>query len=56
LIGSLVFAVAIQLTATQQVAIISLIIFFIVGLLLLSHVNVNQTMAEVKEDLAGVDQ
>ena len=56
LIGPLVFGVAVQLTGTQQMAIISLIIFFIVGLRLLSRVNVNQTMAEVKEDLVGVDQ
>lgn len=53
-IGPIVFAVAVQLTGEQRVAIISLIIFFIAGLALLSRVNVREAMAEAKQDPAGL--
>ena len=53
-IGPLVFAVAVQLTGTQRIAIISLIIFFIVGLLLLSRVDVRKAMEEAGQDPSGV--
>jgi UMF1 family MFS transporter len=53
-IGPLVFALAVQLTGTQRIAIISLIIFFIVGLLLLSRVDVRKAMEEAGQDPSGV--
>jgi UMF1 family MFS transporter len=53
-IGPLVFAVAVQLTGTQRIAIISLIIFFIIGLLLLSRVDVRKAMEEAGQDPSGV--
>jgi MFS transporter, UMF1 family len=53
-IGPLVFAVAVQLTGTQRIAIISLIIFFLAGLALLSRVNVRRAMQEAGQENAGV--
>lgn len=53
-IGPAVFALAVQLTGTQRVAIISLIIFFIVGLALLSQVNVRKAMIEAGQDPEGL--
>ena len=53
-IGPLVFAIAVQLTGTQRLAIISLIIFFIIGLLLLSRIDVRKAMEEAGQDPSGV--
>lgn len=53
-IGPLVFAAAVQLTGSQRVAIISLIIFFVLGLLLLLRVNVREAMLEAGNDPSGV--
>ncbi len=53
-LGPLLFGVAVQLTGSQRIAIVSLIIFFIVGLALLSRVNVRQGMVEAGHDPAGV--
>lgn len=53
-IGPAVFALAVQLTGTQRVAIISLIIFFIVGLAVLSRVNVRKAMIEAGHDPEGL--
>ena len=38
----------------QRIAIVALIIFFIVGLLLLSRVNVRQAIVEAGNDPSGV--
>ena len=53
-IGPIVFGLAVQITGQQRPAIISLIIFFIVGLLLLSRVNVRQAILDAGHDPAGV--
>lgn len=53
-LGTAAFAVAVQLTGSQRVAIISLIIFFIVGLLLLSQVDVRRAIVESGNDPEGV--
>lgn len=53
-IGPMVFAIAVQLTDSQRVAIVSLILFFVVGLFLLSRVNVRQAILEAGHDPAGV--
>jgi UMF1 family MFS transporter len=53
-IGPLVFAAAVQLTGSQRIAIVSLIIFFVVGLILLTRVNVRQAMLDAGNDPSGV--
>lgn len=53
-IGPLAFAAAVQITGSQRIAIVSLIIFFVVGLALLSRVNVRQAMLDSGNDPAGV--
>ena len=53
-IGPLVFAVAVQLTGTQRLAIVSLILFFVVGLALLSRVDVRKAMEEANQDPTGL--
>jgi UMF1 family MFS transporter len=53
-IGPLLFAAAVQLTGSQRIAIVSLIIFFVVGLILLTRVNVRQAMLDAGNDPAGV--
>lgn len=53
-IGPIVFGLAVQITGQQRPAIISLIIFFVVGLLLLSRVNVRQAILDAGHDPAGV--
>jgi UMF1 family MFS transporter len=53
-IGPLVFAVAVQLTGTQRLAIVSLIIFFIAGLALLSRVDVRRAMREAGQEPEGL--
>ncbi len=45
-IGPLVFGLAVQLTGTQRVAIVSLIIFFVVGLILLAVTDVREAIRE----------
>lgn len=53
-IGPLVFAAAVQFTGSSRVAILSLIAFFVVGLLLLLPVNVRKAMADAGNDPSGV--
>ena len=53
-LGPLAFAAAVQVTGSQRVAIVTLIFFFIVGLILLSRVNVKQAMLDAGNDPAGV--
>ncbi len=53
-IGPLAFAVAVQITGSQRIAIVSLIFFFVVGLVLLSRVNVRQAMLDSGNDPTGV--
>jgi len=53
-IGPLVFAAAVQFTGNSRIAILSLIIFFIVGLLLLLPVNVRKAMKDAGNDPTGV--
>ncbi|MDX1616220.1 MAG: MFS transporter [Candidatus Promineifilaceae bacterium] len=53
-IGPLVFGIAVQMTGTQRVAIVSLIVFFLLGLALLSRVDVRQAMAEADQKATGV--
>ncbi|MFZ0544620.1 MAG: MFS transporter [Candidatus Promineifilaceae bacterium] len=53
-IGPIIFAIAVQLTGSQRIAIVSLIIFFVVGLLLLSRVNVSEAIREAGHDPTGV--
>lgn len=49
-IGPIVFAIAVQLTGSQRIAIVSLIIFFIAGLMLLSRVNIREAIREAGHD------
>ncbi len=53
-IGPLVFAAAVQYTGSSRVAILSVILFFVVGLLLLIPVNVRKAMIDAGNDPAGV--
>lgn len=53
-IGPMAFALAVQATGSQRIAIGLLIVFFIVGLILLSRVNVKQAMLDSGNDPAGV--
>lgn len=53
-LGTAAFALAVQLTGSQRVAIVSLIIFFVVGLLLLLTVDVRRAIVESGNDPAGV--
>lgn len=53
-IGPFLFGLAVQITGSQRVAIVSLIIFFIVGLILLSRVQVREAMVASGNDPAGV--
>jgi UMF1 family MFS transporter len=53
-IGPLVFALAVQLTGTQRTAILSLIFFFIVGLVILARVDVRKAIAESGHDPLGL--
>jgi UMF1 family MFS transporter len=54
IISTVAFGIAVQLTGSQRIAIVTLIIFFIVGLLLLSRVNVKQAIIEAGNDPSGV--
>ncbi len=53
-VGPLVFATAVQLTGSQRSAILSLIAFFVIGLLLLSRVDVRRTMEAAGNDPSQV--
>jgi UMF1 family MFS transporter len=53
-IGPMAFALAVQVTGSQRIAIVFLIVFFIVGLILLSRVNVKQAMLDSGNDPTGV--
>lgn len=53
-LGTFAFALAVQLTGSQRIAIVSLIIFFVVGLLLLSRVDVRRAITESGNDPNGV--
>ncbi len=53
-IGPLLFAIALQLTGSQRLAIVSLIIFFVVGLALLVRVNVRQAIVDAGNDPEGI--
>jgi len=53
-IGPLVFAAAVQFTGSSRVAILSLILFFVVGLLLFIPVNVRKAMVDAGNDPTGV--
>ena len=53
-IGTFAFALAVQITGSQRIAIVALIIFFVVGLLLLSRVDVRRAIVESGNDPSGV--
>jgi UMF1 family MFS transporter len=53
-IGTFAFALAVQITGSQRVAIVALIIFFVLGLLLLSRVDVRRAIVEAGNDPSGV--
>jgi MFS transporter, UMF1 family len=53
-IGPLLFALAVQLTGSQRVALVSLILFFVLGLALLVPVNVRQAIVDAGHDPEGV--
>jgi len=53
-LGTAAFALAVQLTGSQRIAIVSLIIFFVLGLLLLSRVDVRRAITEAGNDPGGV--
>ncbi len=49
-LGPLLFGLALQFTGSYRIAILSLIVFFVAGLLLLFRVNVRQGIAEAGND------
>ena len=54
-IGPIIFAFVVQITeGSQRIAIVSLIIFFVAGLALLSRVNIRQAIAEAGHDPSAV--
>jgi MFS transporter, UMF1 family len=53
-IGPLAFALAVQITGSQRAAIVTLILFFVVGLILLSRVKVEKAMLAAGSDPLGV--
>jgi UMF1 family MFS transporter len=53
-LGPLAFAAAVQLTGSQRSAILSLIVFFILGLILLSRVRVGRAMMAAGNDPSEV--
>lgn len=53
-IGPLLFAAAVQLTGSQRLAIVSLILFFVLGLLLLIRVDVRQAILDAGNEPEGV--
>jgi UMF1 family MFS transporter len=53
-IGPIIFAFVVQQTGSQRLAIVSLIIFFIAGLALLSRANIRQAISEAGHDPTAV--
>ncbi len=53
-IGPIIFALVVQLTGSQRQAIVSLIIFFVLGLILLSRVDIRKAILEAGHDPTGV--
>ncbi|HXV99889.1 MAG TPA: MFS transporter, partial [Anaerolineae bacterium] len=53
-LGPVVFALALQLTGTQRVSIVMLIIFFVVGLILLYLTDVKKAIVEAGNELPAV--
>ncbi len=53
-IGTALFALAVQVTGSSRTAILSLILFFVVGLLLLIPVNARKAMLDAGNDPTGV--
>ncbi len=53
-LGSSAFALALQLTDSYRIAIVSLIVFFLAGLLLLSQVDVRRAITEAGNSAEGV--
>ncbi len=53
-LGTFAFALAVQLTGSQRIAIVSLIVFFVLGLILLSTVDVRRAITESGNDPSGV--
>lgn len=53
-IGPLLFAAAVQITGSQRIALVSLILFFVLGLALLIPVNVRQAIVDAGHDPEGV--
>jgi len=49
-LGPLVFGLAFQMTSSYRLAILSLIVFFFVGLILLSVVNVQKAALEARNE------
>jgi UMF1 family MFS transporter len=47
-LGPLLFGLSLQLTQSYRIALLSLVVFFIIGLVLLSRVNVRQAIAEAQ--------
>lgn len=53
-IGPLLFAAAVQITGSQRIALVSLIVFFVLGLALFVPVDVRQAMVDAGHDPEGV--
>lgn len=53
-IGPLLFGLAVQITGQQRLAIVSLIIFFVAGLILLGRVDIKKAIIESGNEPAGV--
>ena len=53
-IGPLVFGLAVQLTGTQRIAILTLIAFFAVGLILLNSTNVRQAITDAGNEVPAI--
>ncbi len=53
-IGPLAFSAAIQMTGSCRIAIFPLVLFFVMGLILLSRVNVRMGMVRAGNDVTGV--
>jgi UMF1 family MFS transporter len=54
-LGPLIFGLALEFTRNYRVAVLSLVIFFIVGLALLSLVNVRKAAAEARHEFPAAD-
>lgn len=53
-LGPLLFGLAVEITGDQRPAILALIVFFVVGLILLSRVDVRKAIVEAGNDPTGV--